>query len=465
MELYKQIFLNKKSTIIIASLFILIFLLRAWPFILHGPFGFGYDIGIYKKIFEDTKNFSEIFQSNYDFIPGLLAYLGNKLQITSAFSTYYFYIFISVFLGFAIYKLTKEYFGKIVAIVALALFAVSYAQVLASEFYLFKAILGANFMLFAFYFYAKKSWWFYLFLLFTAFTQLPHILLLGSGILTASIFNLKKDFKYNATALIVLLLSAAILLVFKNHQIANAIYVVLQSIKKDFGFDNNFTGLFMTLRGYLKVGWPILSFSLLGLILTYNQKKILPFQISTTVVILIVFLQLFFQNRFIFEMDLMLIPFAAYAIVWIFAKKPNFKHGFFLLLITLSVSFYYFSTTYASLSKAEIEALKIIENKKDSNFVMVSNDYYSTWPSGFTGKNVIAPAMYNEVWTFDELLKYHNSKPADKAKILIDIAKKYGPFYLFEGRIQYYYSDLSPFSKKITKIFSRDNVKVYKISP
>lgn len=456
--------------ILFGVLFLILLVNRSFPYISYGPFGFGYDTGIYKKTFEEIKNFSDIFSSAVDIFPSFLAYVSNKLNLPIFWLLYYFHILISAFIAIPLYLLTKEYFGKYAGIAVIAIFTVSYVQVLASEFYLYKAVLGSFLMLFAFYFYSKKSYKFYIFAFLLALTQLPQLLLLCFGIGIATIVGGKKDFKFNLIGFFTLLIALGILLIFKAEYLFGAVNVVLSSLNVQNTMNSHQTGLFMTLPAYLHRSYIILGCGIMGFILSIKQwRKIILLQTSMAFVFIIVFLKLFFQNRFIVELDLLLIPFAAYFLVYLvqkYLKKIYVKIvlGLFLIVISVFLSHWYYKTTFPALTVYEVWAIDVLNERTDSEYNMVINTLYAPWLYGFSNKITLAPGIFESVWDYDQWVKYISASEEECAQMLIDITEKYGKYYLFVGSREPHPA-VEQKSDKIKKIFDVYGATIYEISP
>ncbi len=457
--------------LLFGALFVILLVNRSFPYISYGPFGFGYDTGIYKKTFEGIHNFSDIFSSAVDIFPSFLAYIFNLFGVPLSWLLYYSHVLISALIAIPLYLLTKEYFGKYAGIAAIAIFTVSYVQVLASEFYLYKAVLGSFFMLFAFYFYSKKSFIFYIFAFLLALTQLPQLLLLAFGIGIATFTGGKKYFKFNLIGFFTLLGALLILLIFKAEYLFGAVNVVLSSLNAQNTMNSHQTGLFMTLPAYLHRSYIILACGILGFILSIKQwRKIIVLQASTAFVFVIVFLKLFFQNRFIVELDLLLIPFAAYFLIFLVERFLNRRFvkvflSFVVLIIVLSLSRWYYKTTFPALSIYEVWAIDVLNERTDSKYNMVINTLYAPWIYGFSNKITLASGIFESVWDYDQWAKYVSiSDDEERAEMLIQVTEKYGKYYLFVGSREPH-PEIEKQSDKIKKIFDVNGATIYEINP
>jgi len=466
----KKEFLSDKWLYIVFGIMILFLICsRAIPYLLYGPFGFGYDTGIYKKTFEDIKNFSDIFSSQVYLLPSFLAWLFNLLHLPMGILLYGVHIIASVFLAVPLYLLTKEYFGKYAGLVAVMIFSISYVQLFASEFYLYKAVLGGIFMLYAFYYYTKKSKLFYLFTGLLALTQLPQLVLLSFGVGVASFIDFKKNLKFNIIGIGLILFALLFTFIFAQQHIVNAwnaIYVRLSGMT---AYDSHQAGLFMPFTEFLYNEFILFFLGLAGIVLSFKRKELWPLTFATIFVLVIIVEKIFFENRYVMEMELMMIPFAAFMIVKVLDKLlKRHKVKVFLAVILLLISFlgsaFYVITTNPALNKGEVWALDVMKAKTDVKYVFVTNTFYAPWVYGFSGKIVIAPGIFNSVWDFDQFMKYQKGNAFEKVQMLLDLSRKYGKIYLFQG-LREKDDELKDRSPLIKEIFWVNKARIYEISP
>lgn len=462
------VFHHKGFVVLFAILLVILTIGRVAPYFLHGPFGFGYDTGIYKKSFEDIKQFSDIFTSQIYLFPSFLAYVMNLLHIPMGFLLYGVHMFMSIFIAVPLYLLTKEYFGKYAGAVAIAFFTISYVQVFASEFYLYKAVMGAVFMLYAFLYFARKSYWFYVFAGLLALTQLPQLVLLIFGVAVASIFGWKKNLTFNLVGLGIMVLALVFIFIFAPQQIVNGWDIFMARFAGKVSFDAHQSGLFMSFKEFVLREIVMVVLGLLGVILSFRKREVLPLLSALVFVSVVVIGKIFFEDRFVMEMELLLIPFASFGLVRIFDRilvKRYVKIIFSVLLVGAVVFFttYYVSTTYSALTRNEITAMKILEKQKDISHVFVTNTIYAPWVYGFSGKEVLAPGIFNSVWGFDEFVAYQKAPRVEKLQKLLNIARKYGAYYYYVGERQAD-ENLKGASPYIVEVLQLGGAKLYKVT-
>ncbi|MDD3861708.1 MAG: hypothetical protein PHP74_02355 [Candidatus Gracilibacteria bacterium] len=445
--------------------------IRAFPYILHGPFGFGYDTGIYKKVFEEMTSFFDIFSSQIYVLPAGLAYLFNLLHIPSGFLLYFSYILFSVLIAWPLYLLTKEFFGKTAGLVAVAIFAVSYVQVFASVFYLFKEMLGAVFMLFGFLYYARKSRLFYLFAILLVFTQLPLFLVLAVGTGLSMIVNFKKDLKFNLKAFGIVVLGLLFLAVFTPSHLIVAWDVVTGAfINSSSGFSPHQSGSFISIKEFIYREWLFLGLGVLGFIFAIREKKLLFLNFAVVFLAAVVFFELFFERRFVIPLSLLSIPYAGYFVSVVyekFLKKYSVLKYLavivFVLIILIATRFHY-RTTYPALNAEEQWALQTLIDKADTEYVMATNSYYAPWLYGFSGKTTLAPGIFISPWDIQKWNEYNAGSNVVRSNMLIKVANEYGKFYVLEG-VRQPYTRADKGSPLIKRIFDVNGARIYEVSP
>lgn len=470
-ELKRKFLSDKYFCSLMIFIVLVLIAIRSFPYILHGPFGFGYDTGIYKHVFENMTTFSGIFSSEIYILPAFFAYVFNFLHIPSSVLLYYFYILFSVLIAWPLYLLTKEFFGKIAGLAAVAIFTVSYVQVFASEYYLFKEMLGAIFLLFGFLYYVRKSKLFYVFLVLLGFTQLPQFLVLIAGTGVSAIVNWKKDSKFNLNGLLVLFFSFLFLVIFTPQHLVAAYRVVLGALGGLVGgFNPHESGSFIPLLEYFHREWFFFVLGIGGFIVAIKKKESFVLQGATIFLIVVVFFELFFERRYIIQMSLLLIIYAGYLFsVWYeaFAKEGKIARytAIFILFIGIILgTVYHYRTTYPALNSEEQWALRVIIEKEDSEYAMVTSSYYAPWLYGFSGKKTLAPGIFISPWSSQIWMRYMEGSGVDQADLLIKIANEYGKIYVLEGTRQKY-TRVDKASKLVNRIFDLNGVRIYEVSP
>jgi len=317
-------------------------------------------------------------------------------------------------------------------------------------------------MLFAFHYYARRSWKFYPFTFLLALTQLPQLLILTVAIGISTFVNIKKEFKYHVTLIGVAVGAFLFLLILTPQHITNGLAFVRDAMFGEARVDSLQVGYLMTISEFIKKEFIIILLGITGLVLSIKnslknplKNALLPLYIAILFLSIVVFGKLFFERRYIMELDLLILPFAAYALAtgyeWVvkeleFEKTHSgnnklvkgFKIACIVIMFIVPIAFgiYRFVTFTPSLTTSEQKALKFIANQPDTNYAMVTNGMIAPWVYGFSGKETLAPGIFTSAMDYEQFKTYHSSKAEEKASILQGVANKYGDFYLFVGESQ-----------------------------
>lgn len=461
---------NGQFGILLISVFFLLAFTRLFPYILHGHNGFGYDLGIYKSSFESITSLGDIIKSQIAIFPSTIAFIFNSLGIPIDYLLYHAHILFSILLAVPLYFLSKEIFNRETGLIAVLLFTLSYAQILGSEFYLYKAVLGGSIMLLGYLLYLKRSYWFYPCLILLALTQLPQFLILSIGVgITAIAQHEPEDYRYDITGLAILAGSLWLLIIFNPALLNNAIDVVFSAIRENPEAGYAFDGVFLSPEAYLHRGFGIIFFGIIGLFAALKNRKTTVLRTSILVMSAIVFFKLFFFNRYTFELDLLLIPFAAYGIIKL--VKPLFKNKNYRFAITslaiigsIFIAGWYHQTTFPAVSEIDEWAINEISKKEDSEHVLVTNTKYAPYIHGFSNKNVLSLGMFESIWDIETHDKFRKSFPAVQASMLLELTDKYGKFYYFVDAKSISFP-FDKISNRIIEDFNVSNVKIYELLP
>lgn len=455
--------MNKLKYLLLGLLFTVLIVSRIWSYWNFGEFGFGFDYGIYKAEFERLNSFKDVLAQQIYFLPSFLALVFNKLGLPLAIYMDYFYLFCSISIGGVISFIAYKKWGYLAAVLALGFFTVSFAQLYGSQFYIFKAILGAPFFLLGFYLYSIKSYWFLLAFSVLALIQLPQALVLGVASFVSSFFDFSKNRKFVTKLWLVYILVGILFLVIFRDQLLAAVNLVVSAIMNVETVEKHQSGLFITFAEYFYSSYWILLPGLSGLITAFlkNKKENLVYFVGILFLLIVIGFKLFFEERYIFELDLLLLLFAAYFVFEILSggrKIVKFSAWLILIVGFLYLNFYNLVSARPTLTDAEVWAIESIKENQTVDRVLVVNSFYATWMYGFSDKIVMSPGMFENVWSYDEYVSFI-SNPMNHMPELKRIHSAYGDYLLFLGvRDTKLLLDLNA---NIKPVFNFNQVEVY----
>jgi hypothetical protein len=439
---------------------------RLYVYMKYGVFGFGFDYGIYKHEFESLLSFKDVVFSQIYFIPAFIAFALNKFGVPMHFYLDYFYLFLCVLAGLSCFYVAKRQFGLRTAVVALMIFTVSYVQVFAAQFYLFKAVFSASFFVLGMYLYSVKSYFFIPVISVVALTQLPQFLILAFATGVCSLIDYRKNKKFIILLWSIFAVIGCLLLVVFGEQVRAGVDLVWKALLDSPTTEKHQSGLFVNLKYYLSVSYWIFVPAVIGLFLLLRKQleRYLVYLIGIGSLLLIIWFKLFFEDRYVFELDLLLIPFAAYFIVDLYKLiSSKFVKGIYLFVLIswfVVLNFYYFSTSYPSLNSHEAWGVEVIQERTEADKVLVLNTSYATWMYGFSDKTVLSPGMFESVWNFEEWAKFNQSDDEGKRQALREVYEKYGTYYLYVGRFDKKI-DFTNYESQFQKLYDIGGVAVY----
>src|SRR3989344_4954908 len=380
----KEIKLSKKFLILA---FLLILIPKVIPY-LGNSIPLGYDAGIYKYGIENQLT-EEWAKSTFTPIFNLLTKSLNLVFSTSLILTFFVILF-ELLLGFSIYLTVKEYFDKNTAILSTLLFSLSIVQFNAFTLLYFKNIIAMSFLLFSFYFLKKQKYIiFTIFSVITAGIHKPTFLLLALSFLAFTILNYKNNLKKNiisGTAIIILTL-----LIY----IGRIKTVILPGITEAAGLAIG-PGTFITLTAYKALILIYIPFLTIGLYHLIHNKKYNILFIWFIINFIIVVFRLFFFNRYIINLDLIILIIISIGLLEIL--KDSRKIGVITILIIFGFLSYNVIgeslTIKPSITQQELSEIKELQETEPNAYVMATNSYYSPWVLGYSGRKTIAPGLF-----------------------------------------------------------------------
>src|SRR3989344_3943287 len=225
--------------------------------------------------------------------PKIIPYLGNSIPLGYDAGIYKY--------GIENHLTVEEYFNKNTAILSTLLFSLSIVQFNAFTLLYYKNIIAMSFLLFSFYFLKKQKYIiFTIFSVITAGIHKPTFLLLALSFLAFTILNYKNNLKKNiisGTAIIILTL-----LIY----IGRIKTVILPGITEAAGLAIG-PGTFITLTAYKALILIYIPFLTIGLYHLIHNKKYNILFIWFIINFIIVVFRLFFFNRYIIHLDLIIL--------------------------------------------------------------------------------------------------------------------------------------------------------------
>ena len=403
--------------------FLLILIPKVIPY-LTNSIPLGYDAGIYKYAIENPLT-EEWTRSTFTPIFTLLIKFLNII-LPSTFILTAAVILFELLLGFSIYLTVKEYFNKNAAILSTLLFSLSIVQFNAFTLLYFKNIIAMSFLLFSFYFLKKQKYIiFTIFSVITAGIHKPTFLLLALSFLAFTILNYKNNLKKNIISGIAIIILTLLI------YIGRIKTVILPGITEAAGLAIG-PGTFITLTAYKALILIYIPFLTIGLYHLIHNKKYNILFIWFIINFIIVVFRLFFFNRYIIHLDLIILIIISIGLLEIL--KDNRKIGVITILIIFGFLSYNVIgeslTIKPSITQQELSEIKELQETEENAYVMATHSYYSPWVLGYSGRKTIAPGLfeYNK-WDVKQWQEFWKSE--NVTEMLKDYER---PLYIHVGK-------------------------------
>jgi len=417
----KEIKLSKYFLILA---FLIILIPKVIPY-LDNSIPLGYDAGIYKYGIEHSLT-EEWTKSTFTPIFNLLTKSLNLVFSTSLILTFFVILF-ELLLGFSIYLTVKEYFDKNTAILSTLLFSLSIVQFNAFTLLYYKNIIAMSFLLFSFYFLKKQKYIiFTIFSVITAGIHKPTFLLLAISFLTHTILNYKENLKKNIISGITIIILTLLIYLGRIKS------VILPGITESIGLAIG-PGTFISLAAYKVLILIYIPFLTIGLYHVIHNKKFNILFFWFIVNFIIVVFRLFFFNRYIIMLDLIVLIIVAIGLLEIL--KDNRIIGIITVLIIFGFLSYNVIgeslTVKPLITQDELDEIKELQNTENEAFVMATHSNYAPWILGYSERKTIAPGLFEyNVWNQEQWREFWSSD-AEKAKEMLEDYER--PLYIHVG--------------------------------
>jgi hypothetical protein len=435
-EKTRPIFSRKWGTVSIIALLLLIAFIGLRPYLSGHPAPLGYDTGIYQHELEQSAErlpgFAVTIHPGMFFLSDALFTLG----ITPDQIMFPGYFICFLLLALSIYSVTKHFFGRDAAILALALFVFSEIQFTAYSYMLFKNMLGASVMLFSLVLISKRSWLLLPIGLFLVLLQPTQFLLVGVAMLIMWIGNIKNKNDrrfFGPIGVVVGVLGAMVLL--KNPTLLSTAWNIV--LKKDALAE----GQFIEISQAIQYSMFYCAVALVALVKTLRVKKIEVLRIITLVTAGMVFLKLFFYHRYIIELDIFMLIFAGFGLskfLEIIHHHKSYRNGalaaFILLAFVSATNAYLYKPFVSSQEFSKIRGF--CETIEPNAVIMAADSYYAPWLHGYSCHTVFAPGIFEASrWSNAQWNIFWNGTKEERGKIMSETFPK-DSIYIYIGKKQ-----------------------------
>lgn len=398
----------------------------------------GYDPGIYLYIF---KRFLEVSLFKYtslsdwivSFEPGI-AFLDRLITFSKASliekSLIPLIILSSILLFISVWFLARKIWNQKTAPWTIFFLSISALQYRTYWYYYIKNIFALSFLSFATYFLLQTSYWALPFVVLTLYFHRPVSVFLLIILVAGWLTNPKERKYYTIVTLLSLILAAPYYIVTYKISLLPLISPIVKGPRSEIG------GTFYGILPSLGLSLIYLPFGIGGLIRERFNKKALLLAIPFLLAFLVVILQFFFYRRIIIFADFFLLFFAGWAANQFFNSRTRLRRLLKVVYIALCITFigiFVWKTAKPLIFPDEFSEIKLLQETEPNASILVTDQAYTPWIYGWSGRRVIAPGFgENDIyWTEAEWNVFWMSGSVQKEKELL--LKLPQPLYIYYG--------------------------------
>lgn len=424
----------KKYIFSIFGIFIFFLVLRTSPYLFNSV-PLGYDSGIYAYLFRLFPHIP-LWQLT-GFAPGLFTFFYPFIVfgINPEFFLIPLSYFSQILLFLSIYFVSKKLQGEKVAFFTSFLFTVSLVQFRNFWFFYLNNTFALVFLLFAFYFLARKKTFLSIFFgTMLGFFHLPTFFIYNITLLILSLWERKDIFCYLRIFFCVLLICSLYYIPIFRISLLPYIRPMIESIGPYQIFSGKtvqvgtfyspFISFFMTAL--------YLPFSFIGLYISRKSKHLKPFLIGFCVLFIIVITHFFFSRRYFISLDIFLIFFAGIGLQNMLERYKHHKDFFFLyfFLLIFSICAFIFKTGQPIVSPKLFQEIRSL-NTIQGAYILSTSKEDNAWLLGYTSLQLIAWSYgeNDKYWTREEWQDFFSSISLEKKLDLLNKLPK--PLYIF----------------------------------
>ncbi len=411
---------------------------RIWMYGQFGDAAFGYDTGIYRHHiigFFDRIGDQTAPPFGFSSLTNMLMVMGMSVHSIM----YTLYMTLSIGVGLAFFAVVRRWIDIRVALISLLIFSLSIVQFEFYWWYYYRNLL-ALFCIFGIFLLVYYRSYLIVFPLCIIGVVHPLSLIpIGMTFLIYIIMykDVRKFLFFSG------LISVALLVSLNWRELIT--FVPLFSESKGLmhfvssGGQHEMSGQFLSVKQFFVYTWP---YSVFGIIGFFKYAKKYPIcSIFLVVNIFFVAIQIIFYRRFLVYIDAMMIMFASLIfvdmLIWLSGQTWK-KFGYIFIMVCMCVGVYvsghYIYNKKPLISENELLRIRLLEKKVPyDRYIMVLSPYYAPWLYGFSGRDIIAPGMFeHNVWneyTWQKFWQTHDVKER------YDMLSQYNdsPLYIYLG--------------------------------
>lgn len=455
--------------IALSILFLFILGIRLIP-LLNSSIPLGYDPGFYKYTMDLYYNtLPQIPETNLadwvkDMYPQGLFVLSDVMSVVSGTGSidhiYFLFPLFEALMLLPVFIVTRKLFGPKAGLIAAILYSFSLTQYESFTMLYFKTTLGMMFLLFAIYALEENKYGL-MAIMFAAMGifHRPEFLLFAMILVPFFILNRRRG-------IILSVIGAAVLIVpFWLPRLDIYMDILLSAFASTGEVDSG--GTFYGMGTYLLSTLAYLPFSIIGVVYLIINKKWNSILIYSIINLVIVVFRLFFFNRMIIPLDIIMIILAAVGIERTLLNREVINRVLgsaavsILLIATLLPTINKIINTEPLVTEKQLNVIEWLSENTEEDAFIVATSYDAPWVLGWSNRRVIAPGLFEwNVQNKQEWFEFFKtSDPVEAAEFLS----------VYEGAIYIYHSHnhnnnlgLEKFSGEPFELLIDDDAVVYR---
>lgn len=417
-------------------------LMRVFPFF-SAAHPLGYDTGIYRYEIWALQTGAELLISGVSPAFAALMKGATLTGLDGDQILYGSYALIQLAFFGILYAFVKFRWGARKALFAVFLLAISLVQWKAYSLLLFKQSLACVLLLAAFISFEKRSWWTVLFGVVLALLQALDALFLGLAGGIFLLFHL-KDTSWRRYGLTLLLWCAGVgivLAVLFPEYWAAAWGIFSQALTGHLADAHIQEGAFLQVTDFGYLGALVWSLGFVGVLFSFRQDRISVFHVYGGLLLVWILSQLFFFQRLLIQLDLVLVVFAAYALDRgyrsLFEGSALWVRGVFVLLCAtpLMVSVWRYEVPF---SASQLDTVTTFcDALPDGVTVVAAESSSAPWLKGWCPRHIVlGPGVFANRWDEDEWRLFWKGGTPEEVAVLLDEYARPLYFYSQQKELQ-----------------------------
>jgi hypothetical protein len=374
----------------------------------------------------------------------------------------YLFSFLSTLLLLPIFILTRRIFDEKAAILASVLYSISYTQFTAFTFMYIRNTLGLFFLLLALYALEKKKY-VLITIMYAALGIYHRPEFLIFSLIVAGYFLKSRDIKLVYSTFLTAILIAPFWLP-RIEMYFSSVSGISDTMLQNIQSEPVGGGTFFDFWKYEWVSLAYLPFGIIGAIYLIYRKMWNPLLFYFIINGIIVVFKLFFFNRLIIDLDVVMLILASAGILYTFLKSrkiPQTIGIIFIFLLVVSggvITMQQANKAKPLMNEEQIKSLEWLSENTDTDAFILATSYDAPWALAWGKRRIVAPGLFE--WDDSSKKKWLEFLATSNSTAAAEFLRKYNSeVYIFYSFNRFNWMNLEKFnSSSFTKIMMKGAV-------